>query len=343
MKCQNKSELICFGIGKHKNENTELYGYSAISPFVNFIFPVKKGIIDRWDAIEQFYQYTFKELTYYNYSDFPVIISNTVFNNKKQPEQIIQIMFETYNVPAFYMNNSSVFSVYSSGSVTGMSVEIGYETTRFSPVYEGHDISLLSESEYYGGNTINELIKNNVVMYYDYYTSSVDEMKFIEDFKRKACYVPLDFEKEKAMINDKSWFETNCPIRNDKYFHSLNGAVLYPEVFFQPQLFDIGCNGMSQKIIDIIYKIDIDFRSNFCKNIVLSGSTSFMKNLKERLHKELNGNGLKDYNLIRPKQAGYSAWYGAAMLANLPIFSNLAVTSDEYHDDCISIVNRKCF
>ena len=46
-------------------------------------------------------------------------------------------MFETFNVPAFYLANQAPLALYSTGLTTGLCLNAGFECTQSVPVYEG--------------------------------------------------------------------------------------------------------------------------------------------------------------------------------------------------------------
>jgi actin-related protein len=46
-------------------------------------------------------------------------------------------MFETFNVPAMYLANQAVLSLYSAGRTTGIVCESGDGVTQAAPIYEG--------------------------------------------------------------------------------------------------------------------------------------------------------------------------------------------------------------
>jgi len=49
-----------------------------------------------------------------------------------------EIMFDTFNVPSFYLASSSVLSLYSSGRMTGLVIDSGDGLTASVPIYEGY-------------------------------------------------------------------------------------------------------------------------------------------------------------------------------------------------------------
>ena len=49
-------------------------------------------------------------------------------------------MFETFNVPAMYVANPGVLSLYSAGRTTGIVCESGDGVTFTTPIYEGFSI-----------------------------------------------------------------------------------------------------------------------------------------------------------------------------------------------------------
>ena len=48
-----------------------------------------------------------------------------------------QVMFETFNVPGFYISLQAVLSEYASGRGTGIVLEIGDGVAHVVPIYEG--------------------------------------------------------------------------------------------------------------------------------------------------------------------------------------------------------------
>jgi actin-related protein len=54
---------------------------------------------------------------------------------------MMQIMFETFNVPAVYVMTQAVGALYASGRTTGMVLDCGDGVTHSVPIYEGTPVA----------------------------------------------------------------------------------------------------------------------------------------------------------------------------------------------------------
>jgi actin len=53
---------------------------------------------------------------------------------------MIQLQFETFNVPSFYVGIQAVLSLYSSGRTTGIVFDAGDGVSHTVPIYEGYSL-----------------------------------------------------------------------------------------------------------------------------------------------------------------------------------------------------------
>jgi len=60
------------------------------------------------------------------------------WNTKAKREKLTELMFEKYNIPAFFLCKSAVLTAFANGRPTGLVVDSGATYTTAVPVYDGY-------------------------------------------------------------------------------------------------------------------------------------------------------------------------------------------------------------
>ena len=99
-----------------------------------------------------------------------------------------EIMFETFNTPAFYIAMQEVLALYASGRSTGIVVHSGYDVSRTVPINEGYpSLDAISEM-YLGGKDLTRYLGKSL--------SATDDMNIVREIKDKICFVADDVHDE---------------------------------------------------------------------------------------------------------------------------------------------------
>eukprot|EP01084_Bolivina_argentea_P175439 303819_1 len=78
-----------------------------------------------------------------------------------------QIMFETFNVPAFYVMNQSQLALYSLPKTNGIVIDCGYQTTYSIPVYNGKIMDKYVNFTDIGGKIVSDYLDHILDINYE--------------------------------------------------------------------------------------------------------------------------------------------------------------------------------
>ncbi|VDK23076.1 unnamed protein product, partial [Anisakis simplex] len=71
---------------------------------------MKDGMIEDWDMFEKMVDYAYANVFFAESKYQPVLFSECAWNAKQKREKLMELMFEKYNVPAFFLVKNAVLA-----------------------------------------------------------------------------------------------------------------------------------------------------------------------------------------------------------------------------------------
>ena len=304
-------------------------------------YPIERGIIKNFDDMEVIWNHTFCNELKVNSEDCCVMLSEVCLNPKEKREKMTEILFETFNVSALYCLMQSVLSLYASGRVTGLVIDLGDGVSHTVPVYEGYAFLLSSSRLDLAGRNLTDYLTTLLLESGHNFSSSMGNSnisghEIVRNIKEKLCYIALDFDEEsKKSISYELPDGSKITVGNERF--------RCPEILFEPNYLGIERDGIHKMAARSIRNCDIDLRGELYSNILLSGGSSMLEGLSERLHKELTTLVpiSTNINIISPPERKHSAWIGGSLLSSLPTFQSMWIRKYDYEESGPSIIHRK--
>lgn len=139
------------------------------APHVGVVHPIEACAVTDWDALEQVWRHAFERLHVASSEHPAITAAPSSFASdalqhaaRHDTEKYLEMMFETFDVPAFYMARDAVLDAFAFGRSCALIAEIGAGATRVVPVYDGFHLQRPAQYSPVGCNQLSAYLEHVV-------------------------------------------------------------------------------------------------------------------------------------------------------------------------------------
>jgi len=99
--------------------------------------PVVGGLIQDFAPIGPLISHAFRDVMLCDPKEHPVFVTEPAWNTPANRERMAEIMFEEFQVPAFYIANTGVLNAFAAGKGSALVIDVGHASASVTPVVDG--------------------------------------------------------------------------------------------------------------------------------------------------------------------------------------------------------------
>lgn len=341
---------------------------------------LKDGMIEDWDLFERVLDYVYTKHVKSEPHLHPVLMSEASWNARAKREKLTELMFEKYNIPAFFLCKNAVLSSFANGRSTGIVVDSGASQTSAVPVQDGYvlaqaivksplagDFVSMQCKQYLEENHIDgvppymiaskEVVKENEAPKWVKKTNLPEVTKSWHNYMLKQTL--QDFQSSVLQVYETQYEKEaveNMPIVHYEFPNGYNqdfGSERFqiPEALFDPSnikgIPGTTMMGAAQVVTTSVGMCDIDVRPSLYGAVIVTGGNTLIQGFTERLNRDLSAKTppsmrLKIISSNNAAERRFGSWIGGSILASLGTFQQMWISKQEYDEGGKSQVERKC-
>ncbi|XP_046553772.1 actin-like protein 6A isoform X2 [Haliotis rubra] len=361
---------------KHYIDTVNLKVARKSMDIVSFL---KDGMIDNWDVFEKVVDYAYTKHIKTESHYHPVMMSEPAWNSKAKREKLTELMFEKYNLPAFFLCKNSVLSAFANGRSTALILDSGATHTSAVPVYDGYVLQHGIVKSPLAGDFITIECKKlmeeqDIEVVPPYMIKSKEEVKEMSKANWQKRDVPSvtksfhnymvkdvfqDYAASVIQVSDTPYDSSTAESMPTMHYEFPNGynqdfgaeRFRVCEGLFDPSVIkDVPGNtmlGVGHVVTTSVGMCDIDIRPSLYSSVIVVGGNTLVGGFTDRLNRDLSSKTppsmrLKIIAASSSSERRFSSWIGGSILASLGSFQQMWISKQEYDEGGKGCVERKC-
>mmetsp|Transcript_39244 Transcript_39244/g.108094 ORF Transcript_39244/g.108094 Transcript_39244/m.108094 type:complete len:391 (+) Transcript_39244:47-1219(+) len=297
---------------------------------------ISRGVAMDFDGLVKIWHHTYFNELRIKPDEHPVILTEAPLTPRSFRERMLEVFFETFEVPSVCVQIPAVLSLFASGRTTGIVIDCGESGAHVAPVYEGHSIPHAIMRLDIAGRDLTENMAS--LLNRERGGSSALSLDVANDIKETLCYVAADYDAELRNASDDTSIDRTYTLEDGGVVTLGNERFRCPEILFRPSF--IGKEegrGIQDMTFQSIESCPMDVRASLFSNVVLSGGTMAISGMEERMKLELAAMALTKVKVTLVSKPQHSAWIGASMFAKI---SRAWISAEEYSEQGCSVAHK---
>uniref|UniRef100_A0A4X1UEQ2 Transferrin receptor 2 n=2 Tax=Sus scrofa TaxID=9823 RepID=A0A4X1UEQ2_PIG len=321
--------------------------------------PLKNGMIEDWECFRAILDHTYSKHVKSEPNLHPVLMSEAPWNTRAKREKLTELMFEQYNIPAFFLCKTAVLTAFANGRSTGLVLDSGATHTTAIPVHDGYVLQQGIVKSPLAGDFISmqcrELFQEMAIDIIPPYMIAAKEPvregappnwkkkeklpQVSKSWHNYMCNeVIQDFQASVLQVSDSPYDEQVAAQMPTVHYEMPNGyntdygaeRLRIPEGLFDPSnvkgLSGNTMLGVGHVVTTSIGMCDIDIRPGLYGSVIVTGGNTLLQGFTDRLNRELSQKTppsmrLKLIASNSTMERKFSPWIGGSILASLQRWS----------------------
>ncbi|KAG1662258.1 Actin-like protein 6A [Nymphon striatum] len=286
---------------------------------------LKDGMVEDWDILEKILDLTYKKHIKSESHLHPVLMSEAPWNSRAKRELLTELMFEKYNIPAFYLVKNAVLAAFANGRSTGLVLDSGATHTSAIPVHDGYvmtqaivksplagDFVTAQCRQYFADKNIEivspymigskEIVAEGVASKWTKKPNLPDVTPSYNNYLTKE--VIRDFQSTVLQVSDSPYEQEiveNTPTVHYEFPDGYNFDFASERFRIVEGLFDASTInnlksfsgttmtlGAASVITTSVGMCDVDVRPSLYSSLILTGGNTLLQGYSERLNRDLS-------------------------------------------------------
>ncbi|RXW25154.1 hypothetical protein EST38_g683 [Candolleomyces aberdarensis] len=301
----NKSKYANIYIGQN--------GPSIWRPGMEIGNPITDGLISDFNPIPPLIRHALQDVMRVEANEHPILVTEPTWNTPANRERMAEIMFEEFQVPAFYIANTGVLNAFAAGKGSALVIDIGQTVASVTPVVDGF--------------VLRKGLHQATLLY------SARSSKHSPGLSHSPLPRFIHGLSKGLLTNATNY---RGPI--ELWPHQLIASkITNPSNPNQPKT-------LPSLITESLRACDPELRQVLMGNVVLTGGGSLFTGLLDRLNAEMARTfpHAKIHAPGNPIERRYGGWLGGSILASLGTFHQLWISKEEWQEHGKAIVGQRC-